>query len=152
MLKETNMGKFVSDEISELFNELQKLKVFEKYGTTTKIQPLKIDQFRNKVSVASKVTDENFNAYCCINNGHNYETWGRENAEHVDYEKRAKERVDEALSEINDFFRHSTNPKYSQLEAKLVNKNIDYVIVRKSNNDDGQEWYGVELFLKITYK
>lgn len=152
MLKETNMDKSVSGEVYELFDELQKLKVFKKYGTTTKLKPLKIDQFRNRVSVASKVTDENFNAYCCINNGDNYETWGRENAEQVDYEKRAKERADEALSEINNFFRNSTNPKYSQLEAKLVNKEIDYVITRQDNNDDGREWYGVELFMKISHK
>jgi hypothetical protein len=152
MLKEANMGKFASDEVYELFDELQKLKVFEKYGTTTKLQPMKIDQFRNRSSVANKVTDEDFNAYCCINNGDNYETWGRENAEQVDYEKRAKERADETLSEINSFFRNSTNSKYSQLEAKLVNRNIDYVIVRQNNNDDGQEWYGVELFMKISYK
>jgi hypothetical protein len=43
MLKETDMSKSVSDEVYELFDELQKLKVFEKYGTTTKLQPLKIN-------------------------------------------------------------------------------------------------------------
>lgn len=152
MLKEANMGKFASDEVYELFDELQKLKVFEKYGTKTKLQPIKIDQFNNRSSVANKVTDENFNAYCCINNGNNYETWGRENAPRVNYEERARERADEALTEINDFFRKSSHPKYSQLEAKLVNKEIDYVITRQDNNDDGREWYGVELFLKIIYK
>lgn len=145
--------KFNNEQINTLFaalNELPEIKQYS-YYPGSKIQLTKLQYFTNKASILSKVNDEKFNAYICLNLGNNYEGFGIPGSKKPNFKHRAVEYATNAFNAINKYLSTSTNPLFSKLTAEIVNKQINYCIIYSKDNDDGYEEYGVEVFLKIHY-
>lgn len=150
--------KFSSKEITALFDEInsdkqiQKLYGEQRYGYS-QLKPVRIEHFDNPAQIRSLVKNEKFNAFACLYVTHVYENFPKASSySRVDMQKIAEGKVYQFANRISDILEASSSQLYRSLKVEVMNNNIDVVRTYTDMSDDGDDWYGVDVFLKFSFK
>ena len=150
--------KFNSDEINGLFRMLnadEKIKQIRIARKGNMLMPIDVDKsFANPSKVKQQIkVGKRANATITIDAGHVYDDYGNDRVKtDAERTKVAVEKMNELIARINQLLSSSNDPLYSQLEAEAVNKEFDVVRTYVDPYDDGDDWYGLEVFISIHYK
>ena len=156
--KITQNSKWIDSEISDFFyflNSNVKITHFlVNKGHIPAITPFRFKQCRYPAETAKKVIDTNFNAYAIIDAGHIYDDYGKSHAK--SYDERlllAKNKIPLFIAEIEKTINRSNNEMFRRIGVKVLNsENIELIRTYEDGTDEGDDHYGLEVYLKFYYK
>ena len=149
--------KWTSDQVNDFFYMLStspKIRhLLQSKGYSQQILPFRFDKCKYPEQTKNKVASTNFNAYAIIDAGHVYDDYGKQKAKTMDERiALAKKKLSELIKEIESTIAKSDNELFKRIGVKVLNK--DFMIVRtyEDPHDDGDDYFGLEVFLKFYYK
>lgn len=147
--------KFTDEQINKFFkliNDSETKRLIDSgKGSTNEISKLNgLKSFRNPEKVAAKLIDKNPNGYACFSAGYVYDDWGKEttktDAERVES---TKARIDKLLIHLKHII---DNSEFSNIEPIILNKDFQLCITYQDPYDDGNDYFGVEVYFKFCFK
>ena len=149
--------KWAKDEVYKFFDMLNKNpNIYKKLANkdfNQKINPIRLKDFKYPENVKQKVVSTDFNAYTIIDAGHVYDDYGKQRAKTTDERiALAKKKLSELVKAIENTIAKSSNPMFKCIGVKVLNKDFDIVRTYEDPYDDGDDYFGLEVFLKFCYK
>jgi hypothetical protein len=152
--------KYSNSEIVEFFNMLKNDAKLSNYlplmCSNPRIGPIRVTDFKTyPKDIVEGLTTDKFNARLYLAGGSVYENWQRSKEDMVTDEmriERAKKTVPDVLKRIQELIDKADNQLFRNLKVEAVNKDYWLVCVYRDRGDDGDDYYGVPLYLKITFK
>ena len=151
-MKSTNIKnvKFSNRQILDFFdfiNDVVSLGVLD-----NRIRPLKgLSSCKNPEIVKQRVTTPNFNAYACFKAGYVYDAY------HENRVRSNEERLEETVPKIEKTLVDIQNAldkhkEFNNIKVENVTKKYDIVTTYVDRYDDGNDKFGIEVFLKFSFK
>lgn len=143
--------KFTDNLIIEFFkilNNNHNLTQYLAFGH--KFSPVRLKDFKQPAFVLKKVLTTNFNVYTCVDAGHVYDDYSVGHSKtNEERSLLAQKKITKLVNELQRFLKMSKNPKFNSLKVDNVTKEYPLVLTKRDSSDEGDDYFGVELFLKI---
>lgn len=143
-----NNKKFKHDEIYDFFDYIND-KVTAPMGWAKRIYMVErcngLSDFKYPDYVKTLVTTPKFNARIILDAGYVYDRMS--DKERIEYVKKTSEKFLKVLKNVLD-----SSEKYNNIEAIDVTKKLDIQVTRHDRSDDGNDHFGIGIYLKFRYK
>lgn len=147
--------KYTNEQIKNLFDLINSDRTITNklaYGSR-EVFPLRItDMVPANQTLAKEATTKEFNTIFYVGAGHVYDTFGQEHGKSdEDRIEEAKSDIDYIVKQIQRICKTSKDPLYNKLKVENVTKKYRVVRTHRDYGDDGDDHFGVEVYLKIAY-
>ena len=148
--------KFDDQRLNQFFQMLNENKfirsIASPYFGYQSIYPLTAIKFNNP-SKLNELKAAKANAMMVIDAGHVYDTYPDGPAKTDEQRiQEASPKIEKLYDELNLILDTSTDPLFSQLQAEIVNESYQVTVVKADRGDDGDDQFGIDVYLKFSYK
>lgn len=147
--------KFDDQRINKFFNKLNKSKVgtgiysvefggYEKFFPITAIK-LNLDELAEIKAIKA-------NVIFMLSAGTKYSGWPKHVKTDEERIQEAQPKIAQLVIELNQLLNSSDDQLFAMLKCECVNRSYSVCITHRDRGDDGDDNYGIMVFLKFSYK
>lgn len=143
--------KFSDEQINKFFKKLNSNTLIrELCHARQELKPVRITDFTKPNEVRRLLKSDKINAMCIINCGSVYENYPKNPRTDKQRLEDGKKNVQILIDTIEKVITSMTSP-FNMLKVELMNNELTICRTKIDKYDDGNDEYGMEVFLKIHY-